>query len=379
MLPNERTQRHRPEIPPTISFSLAAIVRIHSPSQDDVFSNPQYVLVHEKPPRGWWLPGGGIEHHDSTPVDAAVRETVEEAAAKCIDDLGEEQRPKIGRLLSLQQTPGRLRFIFRGEWLDESGSDVLKVPPGDGESIEAKWVQLSEVKSLPLYKHKQQARTLLAGEWADPWLRGHEPLTYFEMLESSWMRDRSIPGLPVKLYTEKNSGDANVIGAFFKRIGQQVDNCRKSNLQYRKRDALVTHLNARLIVYDDTKQRFAVDHTNYQFPSNFVHNQYAQTLKQLVHTMVMDFIPDSNANRATLNGILRIEYTIDEATMDATLTVFPYLIISSEYPTTSFRNKQVLWVPVDELRDEFEGQLANAVLDPHTKFGDIDILADSEG
>ena len=65
--------------------------------------------------------------------------------------------------------------------------------------------------------------------------------------------------------------------------------------------------------------------------------------------------------------------------MEATLVVFPHLIISSEYPTTSFRNKQVLWVSVDELRDEFEGQLANAVLDPHTKFGDIDILADSEG
>ena len=57
---------------PTISFSLAAIVRIRQES-----TCQQYALVHERPPRGWWLPGGGVEHKDHTPVHAAIRETVE--------------------------------------------------------------------------------------------------------------------------------------------------------------------------------------------------------------------------------------------------------------------------------------------------------------
>ena len=368
-------------IPPTIAFSLAAIVRVHSPNQDDVvLSEPQYVLVHEKPPRGWWLPGGGVEHKDTTPVDAAVREVVEEAAAKNINDLEEEQRPKIGHLLSVQQTPGRIRFIFRGEWLDDSGSELLKAPPGDAESIEAKWVRLCDVKSLPLYKHRNQSATSVSGEWADPWLRGPEPLTFFEMLESSWMKDRSIPGLPVKLCAEQNLSNANVVGAFFKRVGQQAEHCRKSNPKYRGRDALVTHLKARIIVYNATRQQFAVDHTSYQFPSDFVANQYAQTLKQLVDGMVEGFIPDLNADGTTLKGILRIEYTIHETAKEATLTVFPYLIISSEseHPTNYFRSRKIVWISVDDLGDESERQLARAALDPETIIGDFDILAGAE-
>ncbi len=65
---------------PTNAFSLAAIVRSSKTQNQSQKTEQQYVLVHERFPRGWWLPGGGIEHKDSTPVDAAVRETIEEAA-----------------------------------------------------------------------------------------------------------------------------------------------------------------------------------------------------------------------------------------------------------------------------------------------------------
>ncbi len=64
------------------AYSLAAIVRSSKTGSQSQHQKKQqqYVLVHELFPRGWWLPGGGIEHKDSTPVDAAVRETMEEAA-----------------------------------------------------------------------------------------------------------------------------------------------------------------------------------------------------------------------------------------------------------------------------------------------------------
>ena len=79
---------------PTISFSLAAIVRTQDPGGTAVSAFlasqevPQYALVHERKNRGWWLPGGGIESYDDTPVDAAVRETMEEASSASEFDRG---------------------------------------------------------------------------------------------------------------------------------------------------------------------------------------------------------------------------------------------------------------------------------------------------
>ncbi len=51
-------------------------------------------------------------------------------------------------LISLEQSPGRIHFMFRAEWIDEyakyldsHGStlkSVLKCPPGDDDSIESR-------------------------------------------------------------------------------------------------------------------------------------------------------------------------------------------------------------------------------------------------
>jgi hypothetical protein len=69
--------------------------------------------------------------------------------------------PVMTHLLALQQTPGRIRFIIRGKWLDESPrrKSSLKLLPGDVDSIEAKWVKLDEVRclqkaKLPIFNRK---------------------------------------------------------------------------------------------------------------------------------------------------------------------------------------------------------------------------------
>lgn len=187
--------------------------------------------------------GGGIEHRDFTPVEAAIREIVEEAAASDMQHLQKEQLPKITHLLSVQQSHGRMRFIFRGEWLDDTGSGLLKLPPGDDESVEAKWVTLDEVKSLPLYKHSRIRSSAPSDHWVDPWLRGHEPITFFEIMERN-----SIPGLPVVCHCIDSTNNQDVIGAFFKRSDQRTSNDHYMRPPHRGRDALMTDLQARLVI-----------------------------------------------------------------------------------------------------------------------------------
>ena len=116
-------------------------------------------------------------------------------------------------LLSVQQSFGRVRFIFRGEWFDDSNT-ALKLPPGDGESIDAKWVTVDEVKSLPVNRRsKNHTPSVTSGQWGEhPWLRGHEPITFFEMLKRRWAKDESVPGLPV--HTDSTIHNSDVIGAF---------------------------------------------------------------------------------------------------------------------------------------------------------------------
>lgn len=366
---DNKLQRPKPTIPPTVAFSLAAVVRTRS--SPDAPKIPQYVLVHEKPPRGWWLPGGGIEHSDFTPVEAAVREIVEEAAAKDAQHLQKEQLPKITHLLSVQQSPGRIRFIFRGEWLDDTGSGVLKLPPGDDESIEAKWVTLDEVKSIPLSKHSRTRSSSPAGKWDDPWLRGYEPLTFFEMLESN-----DIPGLPVCDTTDATMSNQDLIGAFFKRSPQRtsIDHCTKPQVSYRGRDALMTDLHARLVVYEESKQKFLVNKATGNFPSGRVTNQYGQSLKQLVDGMIAASLNDRSTKAPTWRGILRVEYTI-HGHGEASLTVFPCVIVSSD-DMVSVDNMKL--VSVDDLEDDLEMLLAKALIGNATKLRNLDILVTKE-
>lgn len=355
-------------IPPTVAFSLAAVVRVLSEGSP---AKLQYVLVHEKPPRGWWLPGGGIEHHDLTPVEAAVRETVEEAAAFDMNNLQNNVKlPKMTHLLSVEQTAGRIRFIFRGEWIDDTGTS-LKLPPGDDESIEAKWATLEEIKSLPLYKRGRTSPiSTSAGKWDDQWLRGHEPITYYQMLESNWAKGQSIPGLPLL-----NTNNKNVIGAFFQRRGQRTESCcNRTRITHRGRDAIVTHLQARLIVYDESQQMFAVDKETCKFPSDCVNNQFAQTLRQLVDGMIVDFTPDSGRNIIIQKGTLRVEYTVHENGIEATLIVFPYLIISSPIRVKS----TIRWLHADDLDEYLEKLLATALIENIESMSTIDVLAGKE-
>lgn len=365
--------RPTPKHPSTTAFSLAAIVRFPSRSTQDS-SEQRYVLVHERPPRGWWLPGGGIERKDSTPVDAAVRETVEEAAAVEIHRLQNENRlPIMTHLLSVQQSLGRIRFIFRGRWSDDSNT-ALKLPPGDKDSIEAKWVTLDEVKSLPVSQRSANHNpSVTDGQWGEhPWLRGHEPITFFEMLERSWTEDQSIPGLPV--HTDSTIHNSEVIGAFFTSM-HRAESSSESRISHRGREELITNLQATAVVYRERDQTFAVDGTTLKFLSRCVTNQYAQTLKELVHEMLEDFMPkDKNDIKA---GILRMEYTKHESGNEATLTVFPYLIISLQDKETQDVTNTTRWVSVYEL-DRLERQLATEVIKNHIQLGNVDVLRDRE-
>lgn len=268
---------------PSVSFSLAAIVR----RQQSQNGPQKYAIVHERPPRGWWLPGGGFEHHDETPVETAIRESVEEAGSPSLlpllslsqsnsnnkDEVPKKLRllPSMTHLISLEQSTGRVRFIFRGEWIDDcdclDNSDnqtadaskdepksVLKCLPGDDDSLEAKWISWDEVQCLEEMERIEKNKTTLLESMSDFWLRGHEPITFFGMLERSERKNTSVPGLPVhklNLHDENIDNDHQeeevVTGAFFGRM-----QCTKkaTGLTLNRRAVLLTHLKCRLLVYN---------------------------------------------------------------------------------------------------------------------------------
>eukprot|EP00804_Cyclotella_cryptica_P013279 CCRYP_007036-RA/>CCRYP_007036-RA protein AED:0.43 eAED:1.00 QI:0/0/0/0.5/1/1/2/0/390 len=363
-------------IPPTVAFSLAAIARRQSLDQNDAGNQDlpqQYLLVHEKPPRGWWLPGGGVEHQDTTPVEAAVRETLEEAS-RTDPKYSRSQRdqtllPVMTHLLALQQTPGRIRFIFCGEWLDEStggGKSVLKLPPGDDDSIEAKWVTLDDVRCLSEGNRKPHSSPI-TGEWRDRWLRGQEPITFFGILESSRSKGVSIPGLSVSntLFECTDNKDNNrSIGAFFERKRKPTENSKRTLIYHRGRAALMTHLRARLLIYKEKEEKFAIDDKTLRFPSSHVTNQFQQTLRQLVDEMISDVLPEGSTRDSNRTGTLRMEYTIHSNGTEATLTVFSYVIISPKDSVTLSRDTikwKMKWVTIHELLDSVEKDLAKAV------------------
>ena len=290
---------------PSIAFSLAAIVRRRKPQEEP--QRDQYAMVRDHSPRGWWLPGGGIEHRDATPVAAAIREAVEEAGAPALlsslsaslsaslsQDLHRSALPSMTHLLRLEQSPGRIRFIFRGDWRDDgdpTADGFLKCAPGDAESIEAKWWTWDEMRHFegrkrgertPLYL-QQKGRP--AGEpVTDPWLRGREPLTFYGMLERARRENEAVPGLPVR--TMNLSGgkhydpqEAEVTGAFFGRAKNNSTTVNRiQGPTHHGRAALLTHLKCRLLVYDDSRKIIAVDAETMALPSAVVHDQHDTTL-----------------------------------------------------------------------------------------------------
>lgn len=411
---------------PSISFSLAAIIRTRPQKQTREFLpnilkrsqkyTREYALVHEKPPRGWWLPGGGVEHHDETPLAAAVRETVEEAGSPSllpllaamhsdarVDESKQCLLPTMTHLISLEQSRGRIRFIFRGEWIDDYRGDcdgqkgksnepksILKRPPGDKESIEAKWISWDEVQELKDTR-KREKDSLLSNEplsMDDPWLRGHEPLTFFGMLEAS-ARNGSDPGLPVHRITfsgeHKEWGAVKeevVTGAFFGRIHSN----KSIGLTLHGRAALLTHLKCRLLVYGEGRHKIVVDTATNAFPLSPVYDQNEITLKELVDAVISDYVEmvpsGSRGNNDELHrvGLLRVEHIIHGNGREATLTVFPCLCLSAieEVRFDNRANPAMSWVSVEELGDDIERKLVKAVQSGEC-VQRLHILRDNEG
>jgi len=384
---------------PSVSFSLAAIVRLHqqrssSKNEGDPHDcRRQYVLVHERPPRGWWLPGGGIEHEDETPVHAAIRETLEEAADPLLSERGKDYLPRMTHLISLEQTLGRIRFIFRGEWLDDDNlhdghGGVLKRPPGDGDSVEAKWIGWEEIQHIPHDRNLINTREMspFLRNMHDPWLRGHEPHTFYESLEYATKTGEMIFGLPLKQTVsvdsdlhQYNSDDEEPIGAFFLRMKGDTPPSKKSLLRRRGRAELLVDLQCCLLIHDKNRNRFAVEKSSRRFPSSFVENQFGRTLRQLVDTMMKSFQPPRVIQDDEHNptGLLRVEYVIHENGREATLTVFPGLQLCS---LTAENDTNYDWLPATELSDDLERRLATSFVNIEGKFPcELDIIRDKEG
>jgi len=294
-------------------------------------------------------------------------------------------------LLSLEQTPGRIRFIFRGEWVDnidtsndETGASiepksVLKLPPGDKESIEAKWITMDEVLHFEERKrHGINKPPPTLKSISDPWLRGHEPITFFGMLEFADQKDRSVPGLPVHNNIMRDDNDQKeVVGAFFggTSFSSGIPNSPTDPLYYGKRAALLTHLKCRLLVYDETQQMFAIDDTTKMFPSSFV-KEKNETLSDLVGGMIKEFSTTDNNNKKNQTGLLRVEYVKHENRREATLTVFPFVRLRTIRESAK---DTIDWISVQEISDDLERKLAEAMAGIQNGKHYLNVLRDREG
>jgi 8-oxo-dGTP pyrophosphatase MutT (NUDIX family) len=106
-----------------------------------VRSRGRFLLVQErKHGQLWYLPAGGVEPGESF-LDAARRETLEEAGI----------RVRLQGILRLQYTPvrggqARLRAIFIAEPEDDSPPKSV----ADEESLQGAWVTVDDLEHLPL-------------------------------------------------------------------------------------------------------------------------------------------------------------------------------------------------------------------------------------
>lgn len=100
-------------------------------------SDNTYLAVKETKNRGWWLPGGWVDPGE-TLVDAAVRETKEEAGVDVV----------IKGILRVEHTHSnvgaRLRIIFYAEPCDEK---QLPKNVADEHSEEARFVKVEELQT----------------------------------------------------------------------------------------------------------------------------------------------------------------------------------------------------------------------------------------
>lgn len=104
----------------------------------------RYLLIHEQSHgQGWYLPAGGVEPGE-TLIDAAVRETQEEA--------GVLVRPTA--LIALDQTlwgsGAATSTRFRYALLAEPAGSLAPKSFADEHSLEARWVTRAEIRALPL-------------------------------------------------------------------------------------------------------------------------------------------------------------------------------------------------------------------------------------
>ena len=123
---------------PTYHFAL---VICRNPFLD----SPHYgkwLAVKETRGRGWWIPGGGVDAGESFDR-AAIREAREEAGidVQLKGVLKVDHRILIG-------SECRMRVIFYAEPATPVAAQQLKRPPGDEESVEARWVSLVELEQL---------------------------------------------------------------------------------------------------------------------------------------------------------------------------------------------------------------------------------------
>jgi 8-oxo-dGTP pyrophosphatase MutT (NUDIX family) len=100
----------------------------------------RFLVVHErKHGQLWYLPAGRVERGE-TLVEAAVRETREEAGIDIV----------VEGILRVQHTPdahgARVRVVF----VARPTSDAPPKQEPDGESLGAAWVTLDELARLPL-------------------------------------------------------------------------------------------------------------------------------------------------------------------------------------------------------------------------------------
>jgi phosphatase NudJ len=114
---------------PTWFFVLAAVRR-----------GDRYLLVHEaKHGQLWYLPAGRVEPTE-TFVEAAKRETLEEAGIPI----------ELEGILRIEHTPSlqgtRVRLIVSAT----PATDIEPKSVADEESLEAGWFTLEEIRQLPL-------------------------------------------------------------------------------------------------------------------------------------------------------------------------------------------------------------------------------------
>jgi len=136
----------------------------------------EFLLVHERGHgQTWYLPGGRVEPGERI-VDAAVRETLEEAGV----------RVGIEGILRVEHSPhpsgtARCRVFF----VAKPVGDSTPKSEADEHSLEARWVKLDELKTMPL--RGEEAAEILAAVVAGAPLHPLSVLTYEG---ASWSRKR---------------------------------------------------------------------------------------------------------------------------------------------------------------------------------------------